>query len=142
MSLCGLVALAVSAAELGASLDKAVSHRAAHWVVAAFAGPALLRSQFTVLGNGQKPIYYGPADRYVQFREWIDSSIDDISAARQSIWITGTVIPAIEDMPLSELARSAELYIKSIRRIPDDGKEKRVEYINNTKEDGDEEVNK
>lgn len=104
-------------------------------LVAGLCGPALIRSQLAILGSGQEEKYYGPANRYSQLREWIDSSIDDIGSAVRSTRISEKVIPRIKDIPLEELGDIIERYIKDLNRLPHEEKMRRIEYTHSTLQD-------
>jgi len=98
-------------------------------LVAGLCGPAILRSQLSLLGSGQESSFYGPANRYRRLQVYVEGAIDDITSSVQANWIATKAMPAIRHVSLDELRTQTENYVKGLGRLGDDARRKLLEQL-------------
>jgi hypothetical protein len=101
-------------------------------VVAGLAGPALLRSQLSLIGSGEESRAYGPANVHRRVQRLVDHAIDDIGSVAQSRWIHRKVLPAISGTSLNEIRNRTEVYLKSLDRLTTAQYTKHMDFIDAT----------
>lgn len=84
-------------------------------VVAALAGPAVLRSRLSLIsvGTGDRTIGINAHARLLRL---IDDQIDDIGAEAQARWRRETA-QALAVLPLAEIAERADAYLRNLDRL-------------------------
>lgn len=86
-------------------------------LVAGLIGPALLRSQLSLIGSGDETSA-GPAVVFRRLQRYADEAVDDIGANAQSKWIHSKVLPVL-DRPgsLDYLVGRADDYLAQLDRF-------------------------
>jgi hypothetical protein len=98
-------------------------------LLAGLVGPAILRSQLSVLGSGEEVSGFGPATAYRKFQMNVDQAIDEASAVSQAHWIVTGVLPRLNQMPLGTFTDSVRFYIKGLDRLTEQEKTQQLAFV-------------
>ncbi len=101
-------------------------------ILAGFSGPALLRSQLSLLGSGQESTYYGPANRYRRVQRGIEKKIDQLGAAAQSNWVSKK-LSFIQEIDMDDFELRVTTFLNSLgESFGDQEREQLLKYVNDT----------
>lgn len=89
-------------------------------LAAGLSGPAILRSQFLVVGKGanKTPVGLMWAHQYVT--SYVERKLNRINATAQEDWLSNRVLPALSVMSIVEIRKRTLLYVSRLDLPPKD----------------------